>query len=883
MSGLSERSKQKPRYFEQRNEFEASLGEYSFGNLKITPPKKRDGRIPLVGLGGVPLSWNENRNSVFVDIEDSHTLVIGPTGSKKSRLVAMPMVRILGSAGESIIVCDPKAEIFNRTASFLKEIGYEIGVLNLRNPNEGSAWNPLEIAYDYYRSGDLEKIDKAYEYANDIITNLVNIDFERNKSDPFWDNSFSSFALGLIILLFKICDEGNVDSQHVNLRNLIELRKVLFQGDMSTDSERFVQNNIAKYAVADKHLESLLLGIFTAAPQTRMSILATFDSKMRIFLTKTQVTNMLSSKSTLPLNKLITEKTAIFLILPDEKTSFHSIVSLFVKQSYEYFIDLAQSWTDNNQTQNRRINYVLDEFSSLPTIKDFPAMITAARSRNIRFNIFVQSKHQMILRYNKEADTILTNCKNWVFLTSREILLLQELSALAGEITDPGALVKQVLPVSDLQRLDKDLGEAVIMRDRSKPYLSTLADIEVYETTKHEKTPIQVNSYSSTSILDFNTIVDKIIKQPSDAKIKYESYKSFKDDFFEEISNLNFIDSDEKLESVSSCLCEFIESTTGVDTESIEYEYDLVVSDTFVNYESSLLQILSVYLINLAPPDEQNMAMISELLNAGRLPYEKIYDFNYNSDLDRLFELAKKDKRNKKSSIHFDYEFNTLKEKLNKSTKSLKLLNLVIESLMIRCYPISVVSESINRLDSDMVNHSFASDLLCSLSANFEKHKLKGTSREQLYNDDISIHILTGLIKSVFSMNEYKRNNYNLGQILSSLLQKDVNFILELMKRLGKYKNTHGTTDNIDVEREISDVFLRLKFLFDFYHKAGNLDALNFDEYIWDWKSPFSNSFDNNDSVPQQANDVKNEISEKREKTFLQRLFGLFVKAKNNQ
>lgn len=82
---------------------------------------------------------------------------------------------------------------------------------------------------------------------------------------------------------------------------------------------------------------------------------------------------------------------------------------------------------------SNRVNYVLDEFSSLPTIRDFPAMVTAARSRNIRFTLVIQSKHQLIQRYREETDTIQTNCNNWIFLTGRELQLLEEISSLCGK------------------------------------------------------------------------------------------------------------------------------------------------------------------------------------------------------------------------------------------------------------------------------------------------------------------------------------------------------------------------------------------------------------------------------------------------------------------
>ena len=75
-----------------------------------------------------------------------------------------------------------------------------------------------------------------------------------------------------------------------------------------------------------------------------------------------------------------------------------------------------------------RVNFILDEFCNLPAIPDMPAMISAARSRNMRFFLVAQSKHQLLRKYGEDADTIKGNCDNWVFLTSKELDLLEEIS-----------------------------------------------------------------------------------------------------------------------------------------------------------------------------------------------------------------------------------------------------------------------------------------------------------------------------------------------------------------------------------------------------------------------------------------------------------------------
>lgn len=455
-------------YFENKDIFESKFGKYILKTKKIYPPKDQPKSFDFGGVGGVPLSGNNEEGVVSIDPSDSHTLIVGPTGSKKTRLIVMPSVEILSQAGESMIIVDPKAEIYNRTGSKLIKNDYNILLLNLRMPNQGSSWNPLSIPYRFYCEGN---IDKACEFTNDIAENLTHQD--ASKTDPFWDNSAGSLFFGLAILLFKYCYEFNEPKSAVHIGNIIRLRNKLFSEMKSSP--------LWSYIKGDDFINSALSGTIEAPNETRQSILSVFDEKMRIFSIQPNLINLLAEND-ISFDNITEEKTAVFLILPDEKTSYHKLASLFIKQSYEYIIyniQLSRGKNRNNRN-NIRLNYIIDEFSSLPIIKDFPSMITAARSRNIRFNIVIQSKHQLKLRYAEETDTIMSNCSNWIFLTSRELKLLQEISLLCGNRKADGT-IEPVLSVSELQRLDKERGEALVLSGRMYPIIVTLPDISNYD------------------------------------------------------------------------------------------------------------------------------------------------------------------------------------------------------------------------------------------------------------------------------------------------------------------------------------------------------------------------------------------------------------------
>jgi len=488
MAKLHEKSRQKSNFFSQQSAFERELVPYSIDRDAMIPKQRNSPKR----CGGIPLSYNDDSKLIYVDSEDSHTLIFGSTGSKKSRLIAMPTIRILCAAKESMIIADPKGELYDYTSALLKKKNYNILAINLREPKSSHSWNPLAIPYKFYCEGD---IDKACTLINDIATNLIGI--SKAVKDPFWDNSASSFFFGLTLLLFKYCKEYKHPPEAVHLGNVVALRNKIFDAkdlvDLNSSGSNIKPNEeITNFYRNDFIISSALAGTIVATGGTKASILTTFDQKMRMFSMQPCLLDMLAVND-IDTSEFIKRPTACFLIAPDEKTTYHPLLTLFIKQSYELLLDNIHNLQYKNKKPNEhiRVNYILDEFSSLPTIEDFPAMITAARSRDIRFNIFIQSKNQLRQRYGDEAGTIQDNCTNWIFLNSRELELLREISDLCGtDYRNNGGNERPIVAVDELQRLDKKSGEILILSGRRKPYVAKLPDIEEYG--EHSKCDISL-------------------------------------------------------------------------------------------------------------------------------------------------------------------------------------------------------------------------------------------------------------------------------------------------------------------------------------------------------------------------------------------------------
>ena len=476
-------------YLESKEKLFKQFPHYSVREKRIG--RAFGDRRSIALRGGVPLSYDAERDIIAIDSSDTHTLIWGSTGSLKTRCVIMPTVKIIGKSGESMIINDPKAEIFNRCADELQENGYKIVVINIRDPEYGDAWNPLAIPYKFYLEGDL---DRASEFANDIAFNLTME--EKVTDDPFWNHSASDCLFGLILLLFRYCKDHQLDESYVNMSNLMELRRQLFKGGIRAQNAP-----LWKYAAEDELVAASLSGSIYAPNETMHSILSTFDQKMRAFAIRPTLLDMLANND-IDIADIAENKVAVFLIIPDEKNTYNAMVSLFIKQAYEYLIFKASN--NEDLKLHNRVNFILDEFSSLPPISSMSSLISAARSRDIRFVLAVQGAHQLKKRYGDEAETIKSNCVNWIYLTSRELDLLKEISQLCGEQRNHSPNIS----VYDLQHFSKEKCEALVLCGRLKPAKVNLLDIDRFGD-------------DSYSILDF----EKKTRQ-NRSKTKFELDKS---------------------------------------------------------------------------------------------------------------------------------------------------------------------------------------------------------------------------------------------------------------------------------------------------------------------------------------------------------------------
>lgn len=459
------------------------------------------------GAGGMVVAIENNKH--YIDTSSNHTLVIGNTGSGKTVSVIFPLIFNLADNGESMIINDVKGEIYKTTYDYLKKKNYDIKVINLRDTNNSDFWNPLTLAYQYYKKNDFEK---EIETINDLSTAICE---DVTSRDKYWQESSSSVLSALCLALIEDCKSENQVHFHSIYNLLVEhgAKKYMDQNSLDQYFNSRPFGNIAKNLYSTGNF---------ARGETRATIFSILSSKLRVF-GDTGVSYM-TSKSSFNIRDIGKKKTAIFLIIPDEKISRHFIGSLFVNQVYQVLVEEAQKYKDGKLPV--RVNFILDEFSNMVKISEFSKKLTVARSRNVRFYLIIQDFNQLQENYKESSGTIKSNTSNWIYLSTNDYNTAHELANRIGKYTisttrtstsnrygktdfnissDTSLTGRELLTADEL--INFKVGEALILRTRMSPIKTTLKQISDYPIKYKVVDKIQVkqDEFHKLELFDLDT------------------------------------------------------------------------------------------------------------------------------------------------------------------------------------------------------------------------------------------------------------------------------------------------------------------------------------------------------------------------------------------
>lgn len=392
---------------------------------------------------GLPIAHYGNR--FYYDTSTTNSLIAGTTRSGKSQFFVMWLVYSIANSRnkQHMIINDPKGEILSYTYPTLKKNDYEIHIINLRDTNMSEFWNAFQNIIDDYvemretNSDDLSKINLK-------ISTLTLLFTQNDKADPIWPQSAQALFKAIILLLLELAYDNN-ELEKLNLYSLYTffVEFVGYEEKWKTSSnaniftEHIALTELFEALPAGSAAKNAYATVKLAKGEMLSSILATLSSNITMFGEDVGI-QKLTSKNEINIKALLNDDKpcAIFLIVPDNNPSRHSLASLFITQCYEVLVD----YTSNpklcpKRKLNTRVNFILDEFGNMPTIPNLWNIITVCLGRNILFYLFVQDIPQVEQKYGIGAKTINSNCGNLVYVYSSDPETNEYFSKILGDKT----------------------------------------------------------------------------------------------------------------------------------------------------------------------------------------------------------------------------------------------------------------------------------------------------------------------------------------------------------------------------------------------------------------------------------------------------------------
>lgn len=401
-------------------------------------------RIANIKEIGFPITFDKRLKKVWFDMETPHWLFLGSTGSGKTVTIVIPMCTFIANAliKKSIFITDPKGEIYNLTSNMFYSNGYNIIVLDFRNPEKSDKINVLKSIiseydkYIYYENLSSESLDEK-EYlrsksishlaeSNKMITSISNNIMKEKTSDPFWINMARQMLEGLISFFLEEYKMNRIQKEQITLPSIKK-----FQNSLMTES------NLIKFKayLTNKEYGSKskndLLPILNSSENTYKSIMSVFNEKMAIF-DDIKVTNIIS-ESNFELSELGMQPTALYCIVPDEDKNYYSLITLIVGVLYKELVKLALK----QETQRIPVStiFMLDEFANCPPFSDIESMVSISRSRGMSFYFFIQSFAQLDYVYGKDVAEIITDNCGLVYLKTNSLETAQKISRMLDKTT----------------------------------------------------------------------------------------------------------------------------------------------------------------------------------------------------------------------------------------------------------------------------------------------------------------------------------------------------------------------------------------------------------------------------------------------------------------
>ena len=343
-----------------------------------------------------------------------NTLVCGGSGAGKTRFYCK--INLM-QCNTSFVVLDPKGEMLRDTGKLLEKNGYVVKVLDLINMEKSHCYNPFVYLKN---DNDVQK----------LVTNLFKSTTPKGSqsNDPFWDTAASMLLLSLIFYLWYEAPEEE--------QNFTMVMEMLRAGEVKEDDDMYLSPlDILFDRLETKDPEHIAVKYYrdyhSGSAKTLKSIQITLASRLEKF--NLQSLSSLTITDELELSTLGEKKTALFALIPDNDTSFNFIVSILYTQLFQQLF-----YTADHKYKGRlpvHVHFVMDEFANVSLPDDFDKILSVMRSREVSVSIILQNLAQLKALFEKQWESIVGNCDEFLYLGGNEQSTHKYVSELLGKET----------------------------------------------------------------------------------------------------------------------------------------------------------------------------------------------------------------------------------------------------------------------------------------------------------------------------------------------------------------------------------------------------------------------------------------------------------------
>lgn len=468
--------------FASKSELRRTYKEISF-----EPEQWRQGRNRPT-IQGIVVGCNDKNGGTIamVDEGDVHAMMVGAAGCGKTAFFLYPNLEFACACGMSFLSTDTKGDLVRNYGNIAKEhYGYNVALIDLRNPTRSDGNNLLHLVNKYMdeylgRPDDIAAKAKAEKYAKITAKTIVSADGDNANygQNAFFYDAAEGLLTAAILLIAEFApkEQRHIVSVFKLIQDLLAPSGVKGKNQFQLLMERLPGEHKAKWFAG---------AALNTAEQSMNSVMSTALSRLNAFL-DSELEQILCFDTAIDAEKFCREKSAVFIVLPEEDPNKFFMVSLIIQQLYREILSVADQ---NGGKLKNRVMFYCDEFGTLPPISSAEMMYSASRSRRLSIISIIQSHQQLEKNYGREgAAIIIDNCQLTIAggfapgSKSAEIIskAMGSRTVMSGSVSrsknDPSQSLQMIerplMTPSELKSMKK--GRFIVLKTGTNPFVAKL-------------------------------------------------------------------------------------------------------------------------------------------------------------------------------------------------------------------------------------------------------------------------------------------------------------------------------------------------------------------------------------------------------------------------